>query len=85
MTTGPFGRVRHPIYTFFVLFLVGVAVLVPKAAGVAGAAFAVVFVEIQARAVEEPWLLREKGAAYAAYGARTGRFIPGVGRLRASA
>jgi protein-S-isoprenylcysteine O-methyltransferase Ste14 len=33
------------------------------------------------RAVEAPYLLRVHGPAYAAYAARTGRFLPGVGRL----
>lgn len=84
VTAGPFRRVRHPIYSFFVLLLVGVALLVPNLAGIASVVFALVFVEVQARAVEEPWLLRQHGQAYASYGARTGRFLPGIGRLRAN-
>ena len=82
VTAGPFRHVRHPIYSFLVLLHLAVALLVPNAAGIASLALAVLFVELQARAVEEPWLLREHGGAYAAYAARTGRFIPGVGRIR---
>jgi protein-S-isoprenylcysteine O-methyltransferase Ste14 len=45
----------------------------------AGALFAAL--ELQTRAVEEPYLLRTHGEAYAAYAARVGRFVPGLGRL----
>ena len=38
--------------------------------------------EIQTRAVEEPYLRELHGKAYARYAARTGRFVPGVGRLQ---
>ena len=38
--------------------------------------------EIQVRLVEEPYLLAIHGEAYRAYAAVTGRFVPGVGRLR---
>ena len=37
--------------------------------------------ELQVRAVEEPYLLRTHGDAYRAYAARVGRFLPGVGRF----
>jgi protein-S-isoprenylcysteine O-methyltransferase Ste14 len=37
--------------------------------------------EIQVRLVEEPYLIRVHGDAYRTYAARTGRFVPGVGRL----
>ena len=82
VTAGPFRLVRHPIYSFFVLLQVGVALLVPNAAAIAAVAFAVLFVELQARVVEEPWLLRKHGRSYAAYAARTGRFLPRIGRGR---
>ncbi|HLS74191.1 MAG TPA: hypothetical protein VK046_10500 [Actinomycetaceae bacterium] len=36
--------------------------------------------EIQVRLVEEPYLLRTHGPAYARYTARVGRFLPGLGR-----
>jgi protein-S-isoprenylcysteine O-methyltransferase Ste14 len=39
-------------------------------------------IQIQVRLVEEPYLLRVHGDAYRRYAARTGRFVPGLGRLR---
>ncbi|PYG00281.1 hypothetical protein SAMN05216184_104223 [Georgenia satyanarayanai] len=38
-------------------------------------------VEIQVRLVEEPYLIRAHGHAYASYSERVGRFLPGLGRL----
>ena len=37
--------------------------------------------EIHVRRVEEPHLLRVHGEPYRAWAGRTGRFVPGVGRL----
>jgi protein-S-isoprenylcysteine O-methyltransferase Ste14 len=82
VTGGPYRHVRHPIYSCLFLVHLGVALLVPNTLALASVALALVSVELQARAVEEPWLLREHGERYAAYGAQTGRFVPGVGRLR---
>jgi protein-S-isoprenylcysteine O-methyltransferase Ste14 len=48
----------------------------------AGLVLLLASVEIQARLVEEPHLLRVHGEPYAAYARRTGRFLPGLGRLR---
>ncbi len=42
----------------------------------------VVALELQTRAVEESHLRRLHGSRYAAYAARVGRFVPGLGRLR---
>ena len=82
VTSGPFRHVRNPIYSCLVLLAVGVALLVPNLAAIAGAAILVLYVQVQARAVEEPWLRREHGDAYLAYARRVGRFVPVVGRLR---
>ena len=41
-----------------------------------------VAVELQVRLVEEPYLLRTHRQVYASYAAATGRFVPGLGRLR---
>ncbi len=61
----------------------GFVVLVPGVVSVAAVLALVVAIELQVRLVEEPHLLRTHGDAYAAYAARVGRFIPGVGRLSA--
>jgi protein-S-isoprenylcysteine O-methyltransferase Ste14 len=47
----------------------------------AAVAVLLVSIQVQVRAVEEPYLLRVHGPAYADYAARVGRFLPGVGRL----
>lgn len=59
----------------------GLALLVPNAASLVGLCALVVGIEIQVRRVEEPHLLRIHGEAYARWASRTGRFVPGVGRL----
>ena len=42
-------------------------------------------VQLQVRVVEEPYLRAVHGAAYDAYAARAGRFLPGIGLLAAPA
>ena len=82
VTTGPFALVRNPIFAGIVAVQAGLTLLVPSAVALAGAALQVVSGQVQARFVEEPHLLRAHGEEYAAYARRTGRFVPGVGRLR---
>ena len=80
-TDGPFRWVRNPIFSWMILSAAGLALLVPNAASAAGLVALVVGIELQVRLVEEPYLLRTHGEAYAAWAARTGRFLPGLGRL----
>ena len=82
VTGGPFALVRNPIYAGMLPFFAGLALLVPNALTIAGAALVLVALEVQTRLVEEPHLLRTHGQAYADYAARVGRFVPAVGRLR---
>lgn len=56
--------------TGLVLAWVGAAALVALVAAV----------QLQVRVVEEPYLRTVHGAAYETYAARTGRFVPGLGR-----
>lgn len=79
---GPFRRVRNPIFTGMVAVSAGVALMAPTALTVAAFVCLVVAVEVQVRAVEEPYLAGVHGDAYAAYTARAGRFLPGIGRFR---
>jgi protein-S-isoprenylcysteine O-methyltransferase Ste14 len=81
VTTGVFGLVRNPIFTAMAIAQFGMVLLVPT--WLSAAAFVTLFaaVQVQVRAVEEPYLLRVHGEAYADYAARTGRFVPGTGRL----
>ncbi|RBY75955.1 MULTISPECIES: isoprenylcysteine carboxylmethyltransferase family protein [unclassified Blastococcus] len=80
VTTGVFGYVRNPIFTAMALAQFGMLLLVPTWVSAAALAALIAAVELQVRAVEEPYLHRVHGGAYVAYAARTGRFVPGVGR-----
>jgi len=79
---GPYRFARHPMYTALVVICLGVAVGV----GVVWCYLAVVvlagFFGAKAR-YEERFLVRAY-PGYAEYGSLTGRFVPGVGRLRLS-
>jgi protein-S-isoprenylcysteine O-methyltransferase Ste14 len=83
VTDGPFALVRNPIFAAMLPTSLGLVLIVPNVAAVAGFVCLVVALELQTRAVEEPYLLRAHGSTYADYAARVGRFVPGVGRLRA--
>jgi protein-S-isoprenylcysteine O-methyltransferase Ste14 len=82
VTDGPFELVRNPIFAGMLPTSLGLALLVPNAAALAGLCALLIALEIQVRVVEEPYLLRAHGARYADYAARVGRFFPGVGRLQ---
>jgi protein-S-isoprenylcysteine O-methyltransferase Ste14 len=81
---GPFRLVRNPIFTAGLTALGGLALMVPNALAVAGLATSLVGFELQVRTVEEPYLIRAHGIGYLRYASRTGRFIPGLGRLHDS-
>lgn len=78
---GPFRLVRNPIFTSMCVGVAGLALLVPNVLAVFALVALVLALQLQVRRVEEPYLLRVHGVAYARYAARTGRFVPGVGRL----
>lgn len=82
---GPFALVRNPIYSAVLLTALGLAMLVPTWVSIAGLVGVVMALEVQVRLVEEPYMLRVHGEAYAKYAARVGRFLPGVGRIGKSA
>jgi len=81
VTSGPFALVRNPIFAAMLPTALGLTLLVPSWVALTGLAGLVVALELQVRVVEEPYLLRAHGEAYARYAARVGRFVPGVGRL----
>lgn len=82
VTGGLFARVRNPIFTGMAAFGIGQALLVPNAPTIVGALVALAAIQAQVRLVEEPHLRSVHGRAYERWGARAGRFWPGVGRLR---
>jgi len=81
VTGGVFGLVRNPIYSGMIPAFVGVALLVPNPLALVAVGTVVAGLEIQTRMVEEPYLLKVHGLAYAEYAARVGRFVPGIGRM----
>jgi protein-S-isoprenylcysteine O-methyltransferase Ste14 len=85
VTTGVFGAVRNPVFSAMVAAQAGVVLMVPTWPSVLALVALVVAVELQVRAIEEPYLRAMHGSAYAGYAARAGRFVPGLGRMRAPA
>jgi protein-S-isoprenylcysteine O-methyltransferase Ste14 len=83
ITGGWFSVIRNPIYTAMIVGWLGFALMVPTWLGFAAVPVTALALELQVRAVEEPYLLRTHGDAYRAYASRVGRFVPGVGRLAA--
>lgn len=80
VTGGPFRVVRNPNYVAMLGASLGAVALAPNAVTVAGSLALHVSLMLTARA-EEPLLRARYGAAYEAYGARVGRFAPGIGLL----
>jgi protein-S-isoprenylcysteine O-methyltransferase Ste14 len=85
VTTGLFGVVRNPVFSAMVLAQAGVALVVPTWVTLLGLVALVVAVQLQVRAVEEPYLRAVHGTAFENYAARVGRFVPGIGRIPAAA
>jgi len=79
-TTGVYGLVRHPIYTGL---LTGGLGLVALGASVLMIVFWIALLVLLAfKSRWEERMLSASHESYAEYGAHTGRFVPGVGRLR---
>ncbi len=78
VTTGPYRRVRHPMYSGWTALMVGYSVVASNWF-VAVVALAVVATVVRRTSREEGQLMQQFGEAYRAYTARTGRFLP---RLR---
>jgi protein-S-isoprenylcysteine O-methyltransferase Ste14 len=83
VTKGPFRFVRNPILTSTAVSALGLALMVPNPVAALMLAAFVAGMQIQIRKVEEPYLLGIHGDDYRQYAAQTGRFLPGIGRLRA--
>jgi protein-S-isoprenylcysteine O-methyltransferase Ste14 len=79
---GPFRWVRNPIFSATAVTVTGLALIVPNVVAAAMIVFSVASWHVQVRLVEEPYLRRMHGTIYDTYAERTGRFLPGIGRLR---
>ncbi|MEV0729267.1 isoprenylcysteine carboxylmethyltransferase family protein [Polymorphospora sp. NPDC050346] len=84
VTTGAFALARNPIFTAMAATSAGLAAMVPNPVSLAATAVLITSIQMQVRAVEEPYLLRSHGTDYRRYAAVVGRFWPGVGRLPAT-
>jgi protein-S-isoprenylcysteine O-methyltransferase Ste14 len=84
VTDGVFALARNPIFTAMTMVQAGTAAMSPTALAGVGLAAMVLACQVQTRLVEEPYLLRTHGDTYAGYAGRTGRFVPGLGRLSTS-
>ena len=81
VTSGVFAYVRNPIFTAMLIAATGFTLLVANVVAVAAFVALVAALEVQVRAVEEPYLFATHGSAYLAYASRAGRFVPNVGQL----
>ena len=79
---GLYRWVRNPIYSGMALFVAGQALVTPGPWAAAALTSLALGVEIQVRAVEEPYLAATHGPRFAEWAARAGRFAPFLGRAR---
>jgi protein-S-isoprenylcysteine O-methyltransferase Ste14 len=77
---GPFRWVRNPIFSAMRVTGAGLVLIAPSWCALASYGLLWIALELHVRGVEEPYLLRTHGDAYRTYAARTGRFVPYVGR-----
>ena len=84
VTGGPFRWVRNPIFSFVLVSSCGLLLVLPHPAAVASLALMWIGIELQVRAVEEAHLRNVHGESYLAYCRQVGRFVPGLGRMRAT-
>jgi protein-S-isoprenylcysteine O-methyltransferase Ste14 len=73
--TGPYGTIRHPIYTGILLALFGTAVAAGEVRGLLAVAMAWVSFYCKARR-EESFLTQEFGEKFGAHAKQTGMFLP---------
>lgn len=81
VTWGPYRYVRHPFYVSFQITQIAAFILYPHPATLVGLLYAVLALAITARREERRLLTSSFGSEYREYMRRTGRFVPGVGRL----
>lgn len=73
--TGPYGLVRHPIYTGLLLAILATMAAKGTVWGIAGAAFLTVGIVVKAK-LEERFLRGELGSAYDDYARRVPMLVP---------
>ncbi len=83
VTTGPFARVRHPIYALSMLLMLCTVIVVPTPPVMAMAAVHLTLMVLKAHN-EERFLKGMHGETYENYCRRTGRFLPWPARRDAA-
>jgi protein-S-isoprenylcysteine O-methyltransferase Ste14 len=73
--SGPYRRVRHPIYTGMLLAMAGTALVLGELRGLLAFAITLLAFYWKARK-EELWLTREFGDKFEAHARQTGMFLP---------
>ena len=76
---GVFAVVRNPIFTAMLVFAFGIMLVTPNIVAILGFTLLLAAIELQVRAVEEPYLRNVHGPAYREYLATVGRFVPRIG------
>lgn len=84
VTKGAFAIVRNPIFSACLLTSAGLALMVPNIVTIGAFVCLLAAIELQVRAVEEPYLSSVHGSAYDDYRAQVGRLIPRIGLIRRS-
>ncbi|HEU4407856.1 MAG TPA: isoprenylcysteine carboxylmethyltransferase family protein [Polyangiaceae bacterium] len=79
VTYGAYKHIRHPFYTSFSICLAGAALALPHPATIACLVYGALALNHTASREEPRLSASEFGAAYRAYKARTGRFLPRLG------
>jgi protein-S-isoprenylcysteine O-methyltransferase Ste14 len=74
---GPYQYIRHPLYSFGILFFVGLMLMAANALIVLFGAVALTMLLVRTP-TEEAMLVSKFGDAYREYMTRTARFVPGV-------
>ncbi len=80
VTDGPYGRIRHPFYTAFLMALLAAGLALPHPATWGALLWALVALNWTAAREETRLLGSSLGAAYGAYLSGTGRFLPSIRR-----
>jgi protein-S-isoprenylcysteine O-methyltransferase Ste14 len=75
ITTGPYARVRHPMYTAILGWLVGLGLVIANWIPLAVTALVAIFLGLRVQR-EEQMMVERFGDEYREYMKRTGRFLP---------
>lgn len=81
VTNGPYRLMRHPIYSFQILLLVGMTCLIPTLLSVLIVTVHLILVVVKSRD-EEIHMSTLHGEEYRGYLTRTGMFLPKLGTMR---